>query len=540
MSKRSCFILILGFLFSYQGLSLEIDTTVFQIQVDNLWQLNYSTTSLDFAEQLNEQAKQAAYRKGEAEVKLWMGDYHTNSGRYDIALKDMQRALSLGKELQNQAIEARANMALGSLYLGMREFDKSIPYTSEAIRIFRQLDYQESIVGCYNHLGIAFLNMGQLERGLDTLLKVQPYVAENYSGEKLYSYNVNLGIAYAQLGNFEAAIPSFEKQLAFKKEQKDTSYFAPSYGNLAYAFQNIGEFDKAFTLYDSSLYYSNLLNQGETTYITLLDMVDGYKLKGDYSNALSTYQKYHDTYLKVLDERTKAKMADSEVKYDTEQKEKAIVASQSAINDLEQSAKIRRQQLFLLLGGLLSILVITLSLYYKWQADLSRKEVQEKLIQSELKNKELETKNLENQLHNQKIDLTNLALDISRKNEFSAQLIEQLEAIKGIDVTQKDKTLEDIIKFVNSQTQGSKEITFLQKNIAQINQSFYKNLENQFSNLTANDKYLSGLIRLNLSNKDIANIKGISLSSAKMGRYRLRKKLELDPDTDIVGFLQQF
>ena len=540
MSKRYCFVLILWVFLPYVGFPSNLDTAKFRLQFDSLLQMKSTESSLALAEQLNKQISNTNYLKEEAKIKTWLADYHTNTGGYDTALTYSQQVLSLGKQLADQEIMARANIALGNIYLAIREFDKSIPYSSEAIRLFQLLGLQEEVIGSYSNLSIALLSMGRVQQGLDSLLKVQPYVEKNYSGEKLYNFNVNLGIAYAQLGNYEAAIPSFEQQLAFKIEQKDTINFAPSYGNLAYAFQNIGAFDKAFAYYDSSLYYSNLLNQGETTYITLLDMVDGYQLKGDYKNALTTHQQYHETYLQVLDEQTKAKMANLEVKYDTEQKEKTIVASQSAINDLEQNAKIRWQQLFLLFGGLVSSLIIALSFYYKWQADLSRKEVQEKLIQSELKNKELETKTLANQLQNQKIDLTNLALDISRKNEFSTELINRLESAKDKNSSQKDKELEEIVKFVNSQTQTNKEITFLQKNITQINQSFYQNLENQFSNLTVNDKYLSGLIRLNLSNKDIANIKGISLSSAKMGRYRLRKKLELNPDTDIVDFLQQF
>ncbi len=540
MSKKNRFILFLGLLFPCVSFSLAIDTTAFQLQFDSLLQMKSSETTLAFAEQLNGQATEAKYLRGEALAKIWIADYDTNTGVYDRALTYSQRVLSIGKELKEQEIEARANLILGNLYLAIREFEKSIPYTLEAMSLFRLLGKQRYMAGMYTNLSIALLNMGQIERALDTLLKIQPYFVENTTGKTLHDFNVNLGIAYAQLGKFEAAIPSFQQQLAFKKEQKDTVSFAPSYGNLAYAFQNIGEFDKALLYYDSSLYYSNLLNQGETTYITLLDMSDGYKLKGDFKNALTTYQQYHETYLQVINEQTKATLTTLEVKYDTEQKEKTIAASQRAILELEQSAKIRRQQLFLLFGGLLSSVLIGVLLYYKWQADIARKEVQEQLTQAELKNKVLAAKQLETQLQNQKIDLTNLALDISRKNEFSNQLITQLEVLEGVETTKKKKKLEEIIKFVNSELHTNKELTFLQKNITQINQSFYQNLEKQFSNLTTNDKYLSGLIRLNLTNKEIAVIKGISLSSAKMSRYRLRKKLGLDPETKIVDFLQQF
>ena len=130
--------------------------------------------------------------------------------------------------------------------------------------------------------------------------------------------------------------------------------------------------------------------------------------------------------------------------------------------------------------------------------------------------------------------MTNLALDINQKNEFANQLVQRLEAIEGLDAKHRKTALNELIKFVNNQLQIKKELTFLQKNITQVNQAFYKKLEAKFDNLTANDKYLSGLIRLNLSNKDIATIRDISLSSAKMGRYRLRKKLGLTPETDIV------
>lgn len=540
MSKKSCFILFLCLLVSYRSFCLDIDTVTFSIQVDSLYEVNTSKTALAFAEKLNQQATEAKYLEGEVRVKTWIVAYLVNTGVYDTALSYAQRVLSIGEELNDKEIIANANLSLGNLCLATREFEKSIAYNSKAIQLFKLFDNSDGIAGAYTTIAIALGSLGQAQSALDTLLKIKSYFEKNTKGKKLYDFNVNLGIAYAQLGNYEAAIPSFEQQLAFKKAQKDTFNFAPSYGNLAYAFQNIGAFEKAFMYYDSSLYYSNLLNQGETTYITLLDMADGYQIKGDYKNALATYQNYHKTYLGVINAQTKASIAELEVKYNTQQKEKTIVENQLAIQELKQNAKIRRQQLWLLLGGLLSSIIIGLLFYYKWKADLSNKAAQEKLIQAELKNKELKTKHLANQLQNQKIDLTNLALDVSRKNEFSMQLIQRLEAIQETDKSKKDKALDEVIKFVNSQTQTNKEITFLQKNIAQINQSFYQNLENQFSNLTANDKYLSGLIRLNLSNKDIASIKGISLSSAKMSRYRLRKKLGLEPETDIVSFLQQF
>lgn len=98
--------------------------------------------------------------------------------------------------------------------------------------------------------------------------------------------------------------------------------------------------------------------------------------------------------------------------------------------------------------------------------------------------------------------------------------------------------MRDIIQFAVSHLQINEDLAILQKNIDQINQEFYQKMEIKFGKSSSNEKHLSGLLRLNLSNKDIAIIKGISVSSANMGQYQLRKKLGLEVEEDIRAFLQ--
>jgi len=43
-----------------------------------------------------------------------------------------------------------------------------------------------------------------------------------------------------------------------------------------------------------------------------------------------------------------------------------------------------------------------------------------------------------------------------------------------------------------------------------------------------------------MTNKEVAMNRGISTASAKMARYRLRKKLNLTPKDDIIAFLRDF
>lgn len=61
---------------------------------------------------------------------------------------------------------------------------------------------------------------------------------------------------------------------------------------------------------------------------------------------------------------------------------------------------------------------------------------------------------------------------------------------------------------------------------------FYDNLTSKYSNLSSKDIKLCALIKLNLSNKQIAEYNHVSLRTVESSKYRLRKKLELSEDID--------
>ena len=53
------------------------------------------------------------------------------------------------------------------------------------------------------------------------------------------------------------------------------------------------------------------------------------------------------------------------------------------------------------------------------------------------------------------------------------------------------------------------------------------------------DKKLCAYLRMDLSSKDIAPLLNMSFRSVEMSRYRLRKKMDLDRDVNLVEYLQK-
>ena len=65
-------------------------------------------------------------------------------------------------------------------------------------------------------------------------------------------------------------------------------------------------------------------------------------------------------------------------------------------------------------------------------------------------------------------------------------------------------------------------------------------LKEQFGALTSNDLLIAEMLFDGLSTKEIASELNISPASANTARYRLRKKLNIAPEEDLVDYLKNF
>ena len=72
----------------------------------------------------------------------------------------------------------------------------------------------------------------------------------------------------------------------------------------------------------------------------------------------------------------------------------------------------------------------------------------------------------------------------------------------------------------------------------QVHEAFFVQLNSRFPDLTPNDRRICAFLKLNMSTKDIALLTNRSPRSIESARYRLKKKLGLGAEDDILNFLQ--
>jgi PAS domain S-box-containing protein len=149
-----------------------------------------------------------------------------------------------------------------------------------------------------------------------------------------------------------------------------------------------------------------------------------------------------------------------------------------------------------------------------------------------------------NQTHHEMVkikkrELASNALRLVQMKEMNNHLIEELYQIREYTNEKGQSIIRSLINRFNLDT-GDNLWNEFEMHFSNVNELFYKKLQSEFPDLTPNEKKLCALLRLNLSSKDIASITSQNPQSIDVARYRLRKKLNLTGDENLVDFLMRF
>lgn len=167
-------------------------------------------------------------------------------------------------------------------------------------------------------------------------------------------------------------------------------------------------------------------------------------------------------------------------------------------------------------------------------------EIKEKnalLVAAEKKNAELIQGQLNQEITHKSKELTRYTLLIIQKNRLLEELKNKLREVVQTPQTINMQSIKAIIRTINANFSPDQEWREFTHNFERVHEDFVQILKDSFPDLTHNDLRLCALYRIDTNTKDIAKILGISETSVKMARYRLRKKLCLSAGEDLTQFL---
>lgn len=177
--------------------------------------------------------------------------------------------------------------------------------------------------------------------------------------------------------------------------------------------------------------------------------------------------------------------------------------------------------------------------------ETTKKREEEHLIYAEASKEEitkLQNEKLMTELHFKNQELTSFTYHLVNKNELISEInavVHRLEH-KLNDHPEVKKELRQILKLTDKNADVDANWQDFIKNFDQVHAHFYKRLTEEFKDLSPNDYKMCTYLRMNLTSKEIASLMNISIRSVETNRYRLRKKLGIDPSTNLNQFLMNY
>ena len=176
------------------------------------------------------------------------------------------------------------------------------------------------------------------------------------------------------------------------------------------------------------------------------------------------------------------------------------------------------------------------------QKDLEIQEIEQ---EKEVEIEKLKQQQLEHHLRHKSRELAHSTMNLIRKNEMLLEVSQDLN--KTIDSLKAQKEQKDVLQHllkmrnhIKQNIEQDNNWKKFEENFDLVYENYLKRLKENYPLLTTSDRKLCAYLKMGLHSKDIAPLLNMSFRSVEMGRYNLRKKLNLSHSDNLTKFLQEF
>lgn len=472
-----------------------------------------------------DRAKFVLQRRESSKSKEQMASFYDLEGqlnlylsRFDSAMFYFSHALEHYRETENIGGQTLVLGRIGGLMSFQGRDRDAIPYYRQAIALREEEGDAFKAAELYNNLGIVFQGVGALDSAL-TCYRVAMRTAAVSQSPRFYG-NVlgNLGGIYELQGAKDSALYYLKESQSIFTKMKDGYGMCLTSLGLGGIYSNDNQPKAALQELLKARELAEELRVPELRKDSYDGLFTHFKSWGPADSALS----YLEKLVSIRDSLNSAEVQKEtdrlRIKFESQIKEEENKRLEGELGfEIEQRGQERLVFLVIGIGGLVLLVSWIILLYFRSQA---RKR---SLMLSEAETMRQEKDKLAAQQR-----LTKALQQITEKDQLLGRLEDELR--QEVDTAAFADKLHERINSNQDWMQFMIEFELIYKD-------FFQSLNPQENKLTKNDLKLAALIKLNLSNKEIAEVQNITPDGVKKAKNRLRKKLALPPEKSLFEFV---
>lgn len=472
------------------------------------------------------------------ETLMIIGNIELLQNNYIKALKLYYKCLDIAKENKLTAVLPHLYNNLGNLYFEIEDFKEAKEFFTIALQQFKKNKDTYNAALALTNISNIYSHLGENQLAVKGYLAVLKTLNANGNWEDVVSGYHALAAIYIREKKYALAESYNSKamQLIRSKEKTKSNYLGPIsfykaevYATAAELYLNSNNMEKAASYAHQSLRlcYANSYKKSIYENARILSTIFEKKQQIDSSlfyNKL--YIKYSEDYKKEYDLK---KIVQLKMQYQFDDILKA-----KAIQEVKEQAANKRIKLIYLGISIFTLLgIIIMILLYRNQKTKTAKVL---LTQQKL---ELEKAALDQEVDYKRKELTSKMIYVLEKNEFIVSMAKKLMDLKPDLTTENQAKLQQLINELKSNSSNKMWDEF-EIRFKEVHSAFYENLNRMHPDLSPNEIKICAFLRLNMTTKEISAITHQSVKSINVARTRLRKKLDIETEENLISFLMQF
>lgn len=492
-------------------------------------------------------------------------------GKFDLALQNLAKSKKMYASIQDEKNLLKVESEVSAVYYNQSDYNKALEISMELIPRLEKFGDDKLLNIQLLRLANIQFNVGDYQNAIKNYNRILPYFSQDEGNnlQNKYIALMNIGACYAELGN-KKALTYFNQSLKGFRAISDKRNEFFCLGRIGKYYYTIKQYNTSLPYLKNSFtyFYENLPHLSLeifTYYIKNLDELNRTSevtqlLKTDFTSILdeaNLQEKifYYET-LSVLYQKLNNQSLEFDclkklqVLYNTREKENSFEELQKKLNVYELNNAVNKNKtLELKVSNLklqnavifISLLLLVVLIIFVIDKQRKKNKIQE-LTLSQLEQEKV--------LHEKRAQLKDVELQFktemtqTKERELTAlqlkiyQIKEKILDYLALNEFQLDKKiLSKITKQIERHFDNDDYWKEFQLKFANMHPDFISTIKSKYPNLTKKDIDFLILIKLNLSNKEIATLISISYESVISKRYLIRKKMSFSSDNELVVFL---
>lgn len=453
------------------------------------------------------------------------------------ALKRYYKCLDIANKNKFSDLKPVLNNNIGVLFSDIENYRDAEKYYKIAAKQYQEINKPDKVAFAILNISEVQHKLGNNKNAIQNYQNAINIFSKSGDWEELIYVYYNIADIYIEGNDYKKSEIYIKKALMILDENRKPSptftgfislYKAYLYRSSAVNFYNLNDLNKAIEYALKSIEIATENSYNKLIYENAQILFLAYKKQKKIDLAF----KYNGVYLKykekfqVENDLKKINQYKMQFQLNTILKEKELEL-------LKKEEKNKRRELTYIGIGIFAVLsiliLILLFLYQKSRTD--------KLALT-IENLELERIALKQNIEYKSKELASNVMYLVKQNEFIISLAQRLKEFKTDLNKDKQSVFQEILNDLKYNS-SHKVWNEFEVRFKEVYNDFYDSLYKLYPDLSPNEIKICAFLRLNMTTKDISLITHQSVKTINTARFRLRKKLNIDTQENLINFLSQ-